>query len=49
LRVEPLHRSARHFRILQVSDQELIAFRRRQANTGVWNGQARSMPEAETC
>jgi len=32
LRVEPLHRSARHCRILQVSDQELIAPRRRQAN-----------------
>jgi hypothetical protein len=34
---------------LCLRNQELIAFRRRQANTGVWNGQARSMPEAETC
>jgi hypothetical protein len=41
LRVEPLHRSVRHFRILQVSDQEFIAFRRRQANTGLWTSGAR--------
>jgi hypothetical protein len=34
LRVEPLHSAARHCRILQVSDQGLIAPRRRQANTG---------------
>ena len=32
LRVEPLHRAARHRRILQVSDQGLIAPRRREAN-----------------
>jgi hypothetical protein len=36
LRVEPLHRAARHCRILQVSDQGLIVLRRRQANTGLW-------------
>ena len=32
LRVEPLHRAARHRRILQVSDQGLIAPRRREAS-----------------
>src|SRR4029077_20908781 len=34
LRVEPLHRSARHCRILQNCDRGLMAPRRRKANTG---------------